>query len=117
MAAIECITSQEKKVYLEKKAYFVKSWNPTIANLTLMALGSSAPEILLSIIEIVGANFYAGEIGPSTIVGSAAYNLLMIVAICIACIPEPETRKVKSMGVYVCTAVASLFAYRAARSL
>ena len=47
MAAIECITSQEKKVYLEKKAYFVKSWNPTIANLTLMALGSSAPEILL----------------------------------------------------------------------
>ena len=28
-------------------------WNPTVANLTLMALGSSAPEILLSIIETI----------------------------------------------------------------
>ena len=27
-------------------------WNPTIANLSLMALGSSAPEILLSVIEV-----------------------------------------------------------------
>ena len=28
-------------------------WNETVANLTLMALGSSAPEILLAIIEQV----------------------------------------------------------------
>lgn len=40
-----------------------------MANLTLMALGSSAPEILLSIIEIVGNNFEAGDLGPGTIVG------------------------------------------------
>lgn len=26
-------------------------WNETVANLTLMALGSSAPEILLSVIQ------------------------------------------------------------------
>jgi len=39
-------------------------WNDTVANLTLMALGSSAPEILLSIIEILGNNFYAGKLGP-----------------------------------------------------
>ena len=39
-------------------------WNGTVANLTLMALGSSAPEILLSIIEIVGNNFESGELGP-----------------------------------------------------
>jgi solute carrier family 8 (sodium/calcium exchanger) len=31
----------------------VAVWNPTVANLTLMALGSSAPEILLSVIETV----------------------------------------------------------------
>ena len=31
----------------------VTIWNATVANLTLMALGSSAPEILLSVIEIV----------------------------------------------------------------
>ena len=29
----------------------VSVWNPTVANLTLMALGSSAPEILLNVIE------------------------------------------------------------------
>ena len=42
----------------------VRVWNDTVANLTLMALGSSAPEILLSIIEILGNNFYAGALGP-----------------------------------------------------
>ncbi|VDN38211.1 unnamed protein product [Cylicostephanus goldi] len=47
----------------------VKVWNPTVANLTLMALGSSAPEILLSIIEIIGNGFRAGDLGPGTIVG------------------------------------------------
>ena len=54
-----------------------------VANLTLMALGSSAPEILLSIIEIVSSGFYAGALGPSTIVGSAAFNLLGISAVCV----------------------------------
>ena len=28
-------------------------WNATVANLTLMALGSSAPEILLSVYETI----------------------------------------------------------------
>ncbi len=28
-------------------------WNPTLANLSLMALGSSAPEIFISVIETV----------------------------------------------------------------
>lgn len=31
----------------------VNLWNPTVANLTLMALGSSAPEIMLNVIETV----------------------------------------------------------------
>ncbi len=35
----------------------VPVWNGTVANLTLMALGSSAPEILLSIIEIAGNGY------------------------------------------------------------
>ena len=55
----------------------VKVWNPTIANLTLMALGSSAPEILLALIETISTiDKTPGELGPSTIVGSAAFNLL-----------------------------------------
>lgn len=31
----------------------VRIWNETVSNLTLMALGSSAPEILLSVIEVL----------------------------------------------------------------
>ena len=78
-----------------------------IANLTLMALGSSAPEILLSVIGVVFTlgeeadsmflpcllskyfferilcknhlrSFPISELGPATIVGSAAFNLLCI---------------------------------------
>lgn len=70
-----------------------------MANLTLMALGSSAPEILLSCIEIIGKNFEAGELGPGTIVGSAAFNLLIITAVCVAAIPEGETRTIRMIKV------------------
>ena len=58
MSAIERITSQESRVEIAvakgkpPKAYYMRIWNPTVANLTLMALGSSAPEILLSVIEL-----------------------------------------------------------------
>ena len=36
-------------------------WNPTVANLTLLALGSSAPEIMLAVLEILLNDFRAGE--------------------------------------------------------
>jgi Ca2+/Na+ antiporter len=56
MESIEAITAQTKAVELwdkERKTRVlidVPIWNATVANLTLMALGSSAPEILLSVI-------------------------------------------------------------------
>ncbi|VDM18514.1 unnamed protein product [Hydatigera taeniaeformis] len=116
MAAIEVITSQEKEVRVKSKSgeiqvISVRIWNETVSNLTLMALGSSAPEILLSIIEICGTNFEAGELGPGTIVGSAAFNLFVIIGICIAVIPNGETRRIKHFGVFVVTSIWSVFAY------
>lgn len=65
---------------LSEDEYFreVFVWNPTVANLTLMALGSSAPEILLSIIEVVGNQFHAGELGPGTIVGMLLKDFMAI---------------------------------------
>lgn len=75
-----------------------------------MALGSSAPEILLSVIETMGSlGEKAGELGPSTIVGSAAFNLLFISAVVIPAVDEPK--KIADMGVFMVTAVFSLFAY------
>lgn len=48
---------QEKEVTITKPngeitVTTVRIWNETVSNLTLMALGSSAPEILLSVIEV-----------------------------------------------------------------
>ena len=84
MAAIEQITSQEKKVTLmvrgEWTSYYVRVWNPTVANLSLMALGSSAPEIMLSVIELFSNGMHTGELGPSTIVGSAALQKRVVAA-------------------------------------
>lgn len=93
------------------KSFTVFVWNATVANLTLMALGSSAPEILLSCIEITTSGFYAGELGPSTIVGSAAFNLLVISAVCVTAIPNSEGRLIKDRSVFAITAVFSVFAY------
>jgi solute carrier family 8 (sodium/calcium exchanger) len=44
-----------------------------------MALGSSAPEILLNVLQTATSiSSSPPELGPSTIVGSAAFNLLVI---------------------------------------
>eukprot|EP00927_Polykrikos_kofoidii_P045941 TRINITY_DN40090_c0_g1_i1.p1 TRINITY_DN40090_c0_g1~~TRINITY_DN40090_c0_g1_i1.p1 ORF type:complete len:923 (+),score=133.34 TRINITY_DN40090_c0_g1_i1:60-2771(+) len=111
--SIEKITSRRKQIQLKGTQRFmtVEVWNGTVANLTLMALGSSAPEILLSLIEIMLGGFHSGELGPSTIVGSAAFNLFMIIAVCIVAIPEGETRQIRETGVFYVTAVFSIFAY------
>jgi solute carrier family 8 (sodium/calcium exchanger) len=114
MATIEHITAKQSVVTDKTGAkILVRTWNATVANLTLMALGSSAPEILLALVETVGNNFYAGDLGPSTIVGSAAFNLLVIIAVCVTAIPEDIEggRKIDDLNVYCVTAISSLFAY------
>lgn len=102
----------------------VSVWNPTVANLTLMALGSSAPEILLSVIETVTSlGQCPGELGPSTIVGSAAFNLLVISGVSVYAVSpetdtgdrdetmEPGVKKINDMGVFSITSFFSIFAY------
>lgn len=106
----------------------VPVWNPTVANLTLMALGSSAPEILLNVIETVSTlGDRPGELGPSTIVGSAAFNFLIISGISIYAVnADNDTRtkqeleqdevprgvkKVADTGVFAITTCWSIIAY------
>ena len=117
MEAIETITSKTKLIqYQDKESgkpmeIEVPVWNATIANLTLMALGSSAPEILLSVVGTVTAlGEPADELGPSSIVGSAAFNLLVISAVSILSIGD-EIKKIYDMGVFITTMTFSLFAY------
>merc|ERR1719175_425405 len=117
METIEMITAQEKEVSVKDprtgktQVIIVKVWNETVANLTLMALGSSAPEIMLSVIEIWAKGFEAGDLGPGTIVGSAAFNLFMIIGLCMYVIPDDEIRKIKHLRVFFVTATWSVFAY------
>ena len=117
MESIEMITAQEKEMSItnpktgKSQVVIVKVWNETVANLTLMALGSSAPEIMLSVIEIWAKSFKAGDLGPGTIVGSAAFNLFMIIGLCMYVIPDDEVRKIKHLRVFFVTATWSIFAY------
>lgn len=59
MVAIEVITAKEVKKKVKRQDGKITEettlvWNETIANLSLMALGSSAPEILLAVLEAIG---------------------------------------------------------------
>jgi len=117
MESIEMITAQEKEISVKDprsgktQVIIVKVWNETVANLTLMALGSSAPEIMLSVIEIWAKDFKSGDLGPGTIVGSAAFNLFMIIGLCMYVIPDDEVRRIKHLRVFLVTATWSVFAY------
>mmetsp|Transcript_12870 Transcript_12870/g.25476 ORF Transcript_12870/g.25476 Transcript_12870/m.25476 type:complete len:951 (+) Transcript_12870:264-3116(+) len=128
MNGIEAITSQ---TYIKKVPIFDRdgkqakdskgndlyssveeeSWNPSVANLTLMALGSSTPEIMLSIIETVCSGFFSGELGPGTIVGSAAFNLFVITGLCIMALPDGESKSIEKYTVFMLTSLHSIVAY------
>ena len=113
MTAVEVITSSEKKVKLgDGSIAMIKVWNPTVANLSLMAVGSSAPEIMLAIVETGQTLGSApGELGPSTIVGSAAFNLLIITAVCVTAVGPDTIKRISQLDVFILTAVWSLLVY------
>ena len=118
--SIESITAQTVKYeYWDKEKNHQVTvekqiWNATVANLTLMALGSSAPEILLSVISTVkDIEAIPPELGPSTIFGSASFNLLVISAVSIVAVggEENETKKIDDLYVFAVTTVFGLWAY------
>lgn len=131
MAGIEKITSQTQTIDIKDangqviRKRKVLIWNATIANLSLMALGSSAPEILLAVIETLkNLGKCPGELGASTIVGSAAFNLLVISGLSIMAVNEKNdtdprrdeslpvgVKKIADMGVFSITATSSIWAY------
>ena len=89
----------------------VAVWNETVANLTLMALGSSAPEILLSVLGTVqDLEAIPSALGPATIVGSAAFNLLVISGLSIIAVGD-KPKAIANVGVFAITSVFSLWAY------
>ncbi|GFS07622.1 sodium/calcium exchanger 3 [Elysia marginata] len=120
MCSIEVITARKRTISKwdpEKNEMVQREvliWNETVANLTLMALGSSAPEILLAVVEAVTSlddDEPADSLGTFTIIGSAAFNMLIITAVCIVSVPLPQSKSIKEFGVFVVTGVWSIWAY------
>jgi len=117
MSSIEVITSAKRTITRKDPlgnvhTIEVATWNPTVANLTLLALGSSAPEIMLAVIETcLTLGKPPGRLGPSTIVGSAAFNLLAITGVCMLSVPAGEVRRITELPVFICTALFSILAY------
>jgi solute carrier family 8 (sodium/calcium exchanger) len=122
----EFITTDETTGYKVRKT--VPVWNPTMANLTLMAFGSSAPEILLNCIETIKTlDSTPSELGIAGIIGSAAFNFLVITGVSIASVEETSDerteaelleddtprgiKKIRDLGVFGVTGISSLLAY------
>ncbi|MDY6824429.1 MAG: calcium/sodium antiporter [Thermodesulfobacteriota bacterium] len=56
--------------------------SPSVAGATLMAMGSSAPELSIALIALFTHGGAHSDMGIGTIVGSAVFNILVITGLC-----------------------------------
>lgn len=89
----------------------VPAWTSTMASLTLLALASSLPEIFLSSLGIFTAEMggVPSTLGPMSLAGSSAFNLLIVAAIAVAF--ASKLNAISSIGVFLTTAVFATTAY------
>lgn len=88
-------------------------WNYTVADIALLAFGTSFPQISLAIIDAITnvGNLYAGGLGPGTLVGSAACDLFLIHAMCVIIPKKGSVKKIFDLGVWVVELAWSFWAY------
>ncbi|GAB4829909.1 hypothetical protein Ancab_019555 [Ancistrocladus abbreviatus] len=92
---------------------YEKVWNYTIADITLLAFGTSFPQISLATIDAIRnlGNLYAGGLGPGTLVGSAAFDLFPIHAVCVVVPKAGELKRISDVGVWLVELFWSFWAY------
>ena len=56
--------------------------SPDVAGATLMAAGSSAPELAT---VVIGVFFAKDDIGVSGVIGSAVFNIMFVISVCALC--------------------------------
>ncbi|XP_031261610.1 magnesium/proton exchanger isoform X2 [Pistacia vera] len=92
---------------------YEKVWNYAIADITLLAFGTSFPQISLATIDAIRnlGSLYAGGLGPGTLVGSAAFDLFPIHAVCVVVPKAGELKKISDIGVWLVELFWSFWAY------
>ena len=98
-------------------ARMVEVWDlpPAVAGATLMAAGSSAPELIAELIATFVADTY--DVGTGTVVGSAVFNQLVIVGGAILASPgqrmtlDPRAL-IRDVGYYALTIVVLVLVFR-----
>eukprot|EP00850_Spirogloea_muscicola_P006318 SM000030S11327 [mRNA] locus=s30:107720:110476:- [translate_table: standard] len=115
MAAMEAIARRRVVVpaSVRHPAAVAPAWNATLADISLLALGTCAPQISLALIDALqqlGTND-GGGLGPGTIVGGAAFNLFPILAVCVLVPKKGTVKRITNYGVFVVELLWSLWAY------
>ncbi|KAL4588273.1 hypothetical protein LXL04_001156 [Taraxacum kok-saghyz] len=79
----------------------------------LSAITESFPQISLATIDAIRniGKLYAGGLGPGTLVGSAAFDLFPIHAVCVVVPKAGEVKKISDLGVWIVELFWSFWAY------